>query len=77
VADALSRKEIEKEELSLSLLSIPIVSWVEELKNQYQVDKELKQLMSKWHLNELDGQKYSLRDNLLFYKHKLLLGQSP
>jgi len=40
--DALSRKVGEKEEISLSLLSIPISSWVEDLKNQYQEDEELK-----------------------------------
>jgi hypothetical protein len=43
---------------------------------QYQQDEELKHLLSKWHKNELDTRKYSLRDNLLLNKHKILLGQS-
>jgi hypothetical protein len=50
---------------------------VEDLKQQYQQDEELKELLSKWYKNELDNRRYSLRDNLLLYKHKILLGQSP
>jgi hypothetical protein len=50
---------------------------VEDLKQQYQQDEELKELLSKWYKNELDNQRYSLRDNLLLYKHKILLRQLP
>jgi len=77
VADALSRKEGWEEGLSLSLLPIPTASWVEDLKQQYTEDEELKQLMGKWLSNELDNRRYSLRDGLLLYKHKILLGGSP
>jgi hypothetical protein len=59
------------------MLTIPIASWIEELKHQYAVDTELQQLMAKWQGNELDTRKFSLRDGLLFYKQKILLGQSP
>jgi len=37
----------------------------------------LQQLLEQWNNQELDPQKYSYRDGLLFYKHKILLGQSP
>jgi len=78
VADALSRKEgWEEEDPSLSMLTIPVASWIEELKQQYAVDPELQQLLAKWQGNELDTRKYSLRDGLMFYKQKILLGQSP
>jgi hypothetical protein len=77
VADALSRKEGWEEGLSLSLLSIPTASWVEDLKQQYTEDEGLKQLMEKWLNNNLDTRRYSLRDGLLLYKHKILLGGSP
>jgi hypothetical protein len=48
VADVLSRKDGWEEGLSLSLLSIPIANWVEDLKQQYTEDEGLKQLMEKW-----------------------------
>jgi len=77
VVDALSKKEGWEEGLSLSLLSIPTASWVEDLKQQYTEDEGLKQLMEKWLNNDLDTCRYSLRDGLLLYKHKILLGGSP
>ncbi|KAF8389590.1 hypothetical protein HHK36_024107 [Tetracentron sinense] len=48
VADALSRKENLSSEVTLSLLSIPIASWVQDLKSQYLLDVDLKNLMAKW-----------------------------
>jgi hypothetical protein len=77
VADALSRKEGWEDDISLTMITIPIASWIEELKQQYAVDPELQQLMAKWQGNELDTRKFSLHDGLLFYKQKILLGQSP
>jgi hypothetical protein len=77
VADALSRREDWDEELTLSLLSILTPSWTVDLKQQYEEDEDLKQLLSQWHNHDLDSQRYSLRDGLLLYKHKILLGQSP
>jgi hypothetical protein len=77
VADALSRKEGWEDELSLSLLSIPTVGWIEDLKQQYVEDVELQQLLDKWLKHELDTRRYSFRDGLLLYKHKILLGKSP
>jgi hypothetical protein len=68
VADALSRKEGWEEDISLTMITIPIASWIEELKHQYAVDPELQQLMAKWQGNELDTRKFSLRNGLLFYK---------
>lgn len=47
VADALSRREFVEEEISLSLLSIPTLSWLDDLKAQYSVDAKL-QLMEQW-----------------------------
>jgi hypothetical protein len=40
-------------------------------------DAELQQLLDKWLKNELDTRRYSFRDGLLLYKHKILLGKSP
>jgi hypothetical protein len=77
VVDALSRKDGWKEEITMSLLSIPTASWVDELKQQYLEDGELQQLMERWHKNDIDTRKFSLRDGLLLYKQKILLGSSP
>jgi len=77
VADALSRKEGWEEDGSLALLSIPIAEWVEDLKHQYTMDAELQQLWEKWQNNELDTRKFSVRDGILLYKQKIMLGQSP
>ena len=38
VIDALSRKDDWEPEITLSLLSIPIVSWVKDLKVEYETD---------------------------------------
>jgi hypothetical protein len=54
VADALSRKEGWEEEVTLSLLTIPIAGWVEQLKQQYLEDEILQQLLDRWNRNELD-----------------------
>jgi hypothetical protein len=77
VADALSRREDFSAEASLSLLSIPTASWVTDLKAQYHIDATLQATLQKWHQGDLDPQKYSLRDGLLFYKNKLLIGDCP
>lgn len=45
VADALSRREYFSTESTLSLLSIPTTSWVEELKAQYTTDATLQDLL--------------------------------
>lgn len=77
VADALSHKEDLSPEPTISLLSLPTATWVTDLKAQYATDNILRKLLQKWHLEELDPQHYSLRDGLLFYKHKLLVGSCP
>jgi hypothetical protein len=48
VADALFRREGWAEEVALSLLSIPTPDWIDKLKEQYQIDEELKSLFTKW-----------------------------
>lgn len=77
MVDALSRKEGWEEDGTLALLSIPIADWVDELKKQYNSDEELQQLWEKWQRNELDARKFSEWDGILFYKQKIMLGQSP
>jgi len=77
VADDLSRRDSTAEELSFSLLSMPSLSWVEDLKAEYSGDPTLQLLMEQWHNHELDTRKYSLRDGLLLYKNRILLGVSP
>jgi hypothetical protein len=74
VANALSLRESWEQEVSLSLLSIPSVTWVQELKNCYSRDANLKPLWEKWSLHELDTRKYYVRDGLLFYKNRIILG---
>jgi hypothetical protein len=41
VADALSRRDSEAADISLSLLSLPILGWVDDLKAQYLLDPKL------------------------------------
>jgi hypothetical protein len=74
VADALSRREGWKEEVALSLLSIPTPDWIEKLKEQYQKDEKLKSLLARWQSNNLNSSKYAFKDGLLFYKNILYLG---
>jgi len=76
VADAHSRQATAEAELFLPLLSIPILSWVEDLKAQYLADAKLQGYMEQWHKHELDNRRYSLRDGLL-YKDNILLGECP
>jgi hypothetical protein len=77
VADALSRREAWDSKVTLSLLSMPTFSWVANLKVQYKEDEDLQSVLAKWHNNELDTQKFSLKDGLLFYKNKILIRKSP
>lgn len=76
VADALSRREGWDENMSISLLSIPTASWIAEVKQQYQQDAMLQQLLAKRHSNILDTHKHSLHDGLLLYKGRILLGDN-
>jgi hypothetical protein len=76
VADALSRREGLEDDLCLSLLSIPTSTWISDVKAHYQQDVGLQDLISKWHNNSLDAQKYSFRDGLFFYKERLYLGDN-
>jgi hypothetical protein len=77
VADALSRRESWEQDVSLFLLSSPSVTWVQELKNCYSSNADLKPLWEKWSLHELDTRKYSVMGGLLLYKNRIVLGQSP
>jgi hypothetical protein len=77
VANALSRREATDKEITLSSLSIPTSSWIIDLKHQYTKDEGLQKLLAKWHNDELDTHKWSFRDDLLLYKNKITLGQSP
>lgn len=77
VADALSWKEGWEEDDFLALLSISTAEWVEKLRQQYSSDGELQQLWEKWQKNELDTWRFSVRDGILLYKQKIMLGQSP
>jgi hypothetical protein len=61
-------------DLSISLLSIPTPPWLTEVKSHYQEDDEMQDLLAKWHTGNLDVQNYILRDGLLFYKGRLMLG---
>jgi len=47
VVDALSQKEGWEEEVIISLLTIPIAGWVEQLKQQYVEDEILQQLLDR------------------------------
>jgi len=76
VADALSRREGWEDDPSISLISIPAATWVQEIKLQYQEDVELKQLLDKWNSNSLNNSKYSMHAGLLLYKGRILLGDN-
>jgi hypothetical protein len=59
--------------VSLSVLSILIASWIEHVKQEYQLDNMFHNLLAKWHSNSLEPQKYSFQDGLLLYKGGILL----
>lgn len=64
VADAMSRREGWETVAALSSISLLVADWVENLKLQYHQDPELVKLIKQWYSNELDHQKYSLRQGL-------------
>jgi hypothetical protein len=76
VADALSRRDDWEPEITISLLSIPTVSWLKDLKAEYETDVQLKTLLDQWRKGELDSKKFFLRDELLFYKRRIYIGSS-
>jgi hypothetical protein len=53
VADALPRRDSEAANISLSILSLPVLSWVDDLKAQYLLDPKLQLLMTQWLNHEL------------------------
>jgi hypothetical protein len=75
-ADALSRREgwTENGVVSLSIMSAPTPTWLAEVKSHYQKDEEMQDLLTKWNSGSLDKRKYALRDGLLFYKVRLVIG---
>jgi ribosomal protein L21E len=76
VADALSRRDDWEPEITISLLSIPTVSWLKDLKAEYETDVQLKTLLDQWGKGELDSKKFFLRDELLFYKGRIYIDSS-
>lgn len=68
VADALSRREGWTEEVSIALLSIPILNWVDKLEVHYREDVLMKELVNKWLGKQLNTSKYAYKDGLMFYK---------
>lgn len=64
-------------DVTLSLLSISTISWVTKLKAQYAVDLILQDTLQKWHRVNLDPHKYSLKDDLIFYKNNIFIGDCP
>lgn len=54
VVDALSRRDGWDEEVSISVLSFPMATWVEKVKEQYLLDNIFQELLKKWHSNSLD-----------------------
>jgi hypothetical protein len=77
VADALSRRDSEVADIYLSILSLPVLGWLDDLKAQYLLDPKLQLLLTQWKNQELNTRKYSLRDGILLYKNKIVLGDSP
>lgn len=75
VVDALSRRE-EETQAKLLAISIPSTGWLESLKASYEFDLEIKRLMEAYDNGELDSQKYSKKEGLLFYKNRLYIGAS-
>jgi predicted metal-dependent hydrolase len=76
VADAMSRREGWETVAALSSISLLVADWVENLKLQYHQDPELVKLIKQWYSNELDHQKYSLRQGLLLYKNRIPIGRA-
>jgi hypothetical protein len=58
VADALSRRDSEAADISLSILSLPVLGWVDDLKAQYLLDPKLQLLLTQWKNHELSTRRY-------------------
>lgn len=65
-ADALSRRA------EISAITMPLPSWIEDLKKEYDVDPQIKEKLQLWDEGKLDHSKYSLIDGLLYRKGKLV-----
>lgn len=56
--------------MTLAMILVSKLDILEELKGSYLVDLELQVLLRKIKKNE-QGSKYSMRDGLLYYEHRL------
>lgn len=51
----------------LTMISVPQIDLLEDIKKTYESDFEVQILFHKWEWNELNS-KYTIRDGLLYYK---------
>lgn len=68
-ADSLSRKE----DVSVAAISIIQADWIQQLKDQLKTSEYYVQMQEKWEKGLLNHEKYTMKDGLLYYKHRLLL----
>jgi hypothetical protein len=71
-ADALSRRD--EEEISLAVISYPTFDWLQKVKSSYLTDPEMNELLQKFQTGVLPSSKFSIRDDILLYKHRLYVG---
>ena len=75
VADALSRQEGFTTE-ALWAISKPIVNWVEQLKESYETDPEIKDILQQMDKETVGSLKFQLKGEVLYYKHRIYISKN-
>lgn len=74
IANALFRKCTDTKDSSISVISFPDPTWIEDLKATYSQDVNIQDILLKLQEGKLEGKGYSLRNGLLFKNGRIFLG---
>lgn len=76
VADALSRQGDPTEKGTLWVVSIPLVNWVEQLKESYTTDTEIQEILQHIKQETIRSLNYQYRGGVLYYKHRIYVSKN-
>lgn len=71
-ADALSCRD--EEAVSLAVISYPTLDWLQKVKSTYLTDPKMNEMFQKFQAGVSPSSKFSIRDDILLYKHILYIG---
>lgn len=67
------KKGAERGEATLQAISRITVEWINQFKEEMATSTYYQKKLTKWDKGELDGNKYSVMDGLLYYKIRLVV----